>query len=247
MMVQNMSLYAQTDSIKFTISNANDKFYIVAADLGAKIGVYAFKIETNDKAEIDSLNKGLVPFRIVKMFNIETILKNNKEAELKKVADLKKLTNTPVPDFNAVDTLGLLHRPRNYLGRVLVLHFWNFWDASFEHEIPILNKIYEKHQKEGLQILSFIDLELTPNEKERLVRMPILFPMISNSRNFSWQFINVSHAMPYLIVVDKQGLMRYFYINNELQDRNSHFYKKDDKSQKELDFEETIQLLLNGM
>jgi peroxiredoxin len=251
-LISTTSVFAQIDSIKidsmkYEVFHAKGNSYVISADFGKGISTKAIFIKTDDKDELDSLDKKLVPYRFLKSFNAEALIKEENSQKIKQKEQLKVLLDSPVPDFDAKDTEGVLHRPHNYFGRVLVLHFWNFWDASFEQEIPFLNKIFETYQKDGLQILSFVDLELTKSEYEILEKKPIRFPLIQNSRKFMFDFLKVKHSIPYLIIVDKQGRMRYFYIDNELKRRDNPFYKKQDSDTKIDNFEEQIQKFLKGM
>ena len=104
--------------------------------------------------ERDSLKRGLVPFTLNQLFE-----KQQRDYLHKRDSILKKLDGSPVPDFEARDTAGLVHRPANYRGRVVLLHFWRFWDYSFLNEVPRLNEMIEKHGLpegyEHLDILTF--------------------------------------------------------------------------------------------
>ena len=82
---------------------------------------------STDSMLLDSIKKKICPF---------TILEKEKKRKIKRDNTIKALINSPVPDFEAPDTMGRVHHPANYRGRVLLLHFWNFWDLSFEKEIP---------------------------------------------------------------------------------------------------------------
>ena len=138
------------------------------------------------------------------------------------------------------------YRPKAYQGRVLILHFWNFWEQSFDDEIPILNKMMGKYRGEGVEVLSFMDIEMGKDEKDNLVKNPVNFTIIPNSRAFTIKFLTEGLMRPSLILIDKQGLMRYFYIDGELRNRKSDFYKEFKEENVGVGFEAKIRTLLHG-
>jgi peroxiredoxin len=209
-----LSIRAQTDSFKvvqfydrikgipdstiagFTISYEDD------------FAFYSFKIDNTMTA--DSVKKGLLSdFHKEKMNKIR---ENMKRKQIERDSTLKVLINTPIPDFDARDTMGLVHRPANYRGRVLLLHFFNFWDSSFDNEIPVLNNLMERYNAKGLEILSFMDIGITDSERKWLKEKPINFPLITDARLFMRKFLPVTKQTPYVVLVDKAGNFRYFYL-----------------------------------
>ena len=169
-----------------------------------------------------------MPYRYQAILNPERVLEDHRKQKLKRETQLKALKNMPVPDFDAVDTAGIKHRPSDYRGRVLVLYFWGFWNHSFESEIPHLNKIIEKYEKNGLATLSFVDISILKDEKEHLIKNPVRFPIVENADKFTHNFLPLDYiSTPFFIIVDKQGNMQYFYVDRQVDNFNSAFYKED--------------------
>ncbi len=166
---------------------------------------------TLTQVEKDSFKRGLIPYTLEVQFE-----KSRREYVQKRDSFLKKAEGMPVPNFEALDTAGLMHRPSQYRGRVLILHFWNFWDYSFKNEIPKLNEIAEKYRKDGVEILSFTDLTLGDSEKKVLEKTPIYFPLVENAYRFAIEFMPIRLTPPYLVFVDKQGRMRFFITQETL-------------------------------
>jgi thiol-disulfide isomerase/thioredoxin len=176
---------------------------------------------TLTQVEKDSFQRGLTPFAMQIQFE-----KFRLEYVQKRDSFLKKAEGMPVPNFEARDTAGLIHRPSQYRGRVLILHFWNFWEYSFQNEIPKLNAIAEKYRKDGVEILSFVDLTLGDSEKKTLEKTPINFPITDNAYKFSAEFLPVRLNRPFLIFVDKQGRMRFFMTEEKLNIVRSNVNQK---------------------
>lgn len=239
--------FSQIDSLEYGVLSSNDSTFIIIADYGKELGSMKIQVKTKDKGEIDSLKKRLVPYRFKGLFNYDKILANAKIEKQKRDSTLATLVNAPIPDFDAPDTTGFVHRLKSYQGRVLILHFWNFWDQSFQSELPVLNKIIEKYRGDGLAVLSFTDISIGKDEKELLVKHPVNFPIIPNSRDFfSKLFPRVYYSTPSLVLIDKQGKTRYLYIDNELGDKKSDFYKAFKEENVGVGFEAKIRTLLHG-
>jgi AhpC/TSA family len=236
--------FSQMDSLKFFVQPLNDSTYHIGASYSDDFfGTRAIEFKTRDKIEIDSLKRGLVPYRFKAHLNHDFGFLNMKVQKRKRDSILKIMVNAPIADFDAPDTEGFVHRPKNYHGRVLILHFWNFWDSSFDFEIPFFNKLLDKYSKDGLAVLSFTDIGVGDSEKEYMKKHPANFTIIPNSRSFDSKIFPMTHSIPCLMVVDKQGLMRYFYIDHELGNLKGNFYKDADETRS---FEAQIISLLRG-
>jgi peroxiredoxin len=216
------NIWAQTDSLKTPKDSLKEiPFYTNVRSPDSTLASFiinfeddfnfhVFKMET--PSTIDSLKKGLISdFHKNEMFKIKEVMRLK---HYRGDSTLKALVHTPIPDFDAPDTMGLIHRPAKYRGRVLFLHFFNFWDSSFDNEIPILNNLLKKYHEKGLDVLSFMDIPITENEKKVLTQFPIDFPLVANARSFMNQFLPVQKSTPYLVLVDKAGNFRYFYLKN---------------------------------
>ena len=176
---------------------------------------------TLTQSEQDSLKRGLIPYALNQIIH-----KQQRDYVHQRDSIFKKLDGLPVPDFEARDTAGLVHRPANYRGRVVLLHFWDFWDYSFQNEVPRLNEIIEKYRKDGVEILSFVDLSLEKSEKEHLQKYPVLFPIIENADKFGDIFLPIRVNKPYIVFVDKYGRMRYFLTQEDMRIVTSNVNEK---------------------
>ena len=192
--------------------------------------------------ERDSLKRGSIPYKMQVQMD-----KERREYAQKLKDFLKKTENTPVPNFEARDTSGFTHRPSSYQGHVWLIHFWRFWDYSFQNELPRLNEMVEKYGKDGVKVLSFVDLSLGDAEKKYLTEHPVYFPIIENAQKFSRAFLDFDLGMPYIVFVDKYGKIRYFTTSDEMTAVRSNVNEKAmDKQKKPVvyNFEERVLQLL---
>lgn len=193
--------------------------------------------------EKDSLKNGSIPFALLQKWE-----QAGKRNRIIQDSILKVLVGGRVPDFDAKDTEGYPHRPSMYQDRILILHFWNFWDNSFRNEIPVLNEIVEKYRQDGVEVLSFTDVKIGESERQYLKEYPIHFPLVENSWKFADEFLSMQIWRPYIIIVDKYGKMRHFYKHEDLVKIKSNINEKfTEIKQPTYDFEEKIKELLRGL
>ena len=110
-----------------------------------------------------------------------------------------------------------------------------------------MNEIVEKYGKDGVKVLSFVDLTLGDAEKKYLERNPVYFPIIENAQKFSHAFLNFDLGFPYVVFVDKYGKIRYFTTSDEMTSVRSNVNEKvTDKQKKPVvyNFEERVLQLL---
>ena len=158
------------------------------------------------KEERDSLQRGLMPK------NLEATFKANvKRQRLQQDSVLKTVIGSPIRDFDAPDTEGIVHRPSAYRGRVWLVHCWHFWDYSLQNEIPYLNMLADSLRSDGVEVLSFVDVPMGNDEKTRLAATPLHFPLIPNARRFADELLGFYFRKPFVLIVDRQGIVRYFY------------------------------------
>lgn len=111
----------------------------------------------------------------------------------------------PIGPSGAKVDLSSLH------GHVVMLDFWATWCGPCKMSIPELERIYENHRNEGLQVVgvSVDDADgrknVAPVAKELKMTYPITFaddiPDVQSKYAFN--------SLPTLFVIDKQGTVRY--------------------------------------
>ncbi|MBL7814095.1 MAG: TlpA family protein disulfide reductase [Saprospiraceae bacterium] len=206
---------------------------------------FSFDRTLVSKEEMDSLRKGIA----------SPYLKAKIEASFKRQQTHRdsfiqtRIINKPIPDFDARDTSGLIHRPSMYLGRVWVVHFWHFWDNSFQYEIPSLNNLIDSLHGEGVEVLSFLSYELGESERKYLQNQPIHFPLVENAYKFGNEFFGQFFPRPFLGIIDKKGICRYFYDGNKLHlgfkyGHRNELLEENKRNQPTYDFMEKVKILL---
>lgn len=72
------------------------------------------------------------------------------------------VTAIKAPDFELQDASGKTHRLADFAGKPLILHFWATWCPYCKRVQPGLEKIYQQHKKDGLEVMG-ISFNEEPN------------------------------------------------------------------------------------
>src|SRR5690606_14083901 len=111
------------------------------------------------------------------------------------------------PDFSLRTLDGKRVKLSDYEGKVVLLSFWATWCAPCKQELPILQRLLDKYEKDGLAVLAVnIDDPKTVAEVRRFVadrklKMPV--PLDGDSKVLGR--FNPRHSLPFLQAVDREG------------------------------------------
>ncbi len=94
-----------------------------------------------------------------------------------------------------------------YGKKVFLLNFWATWCTPCKHELPLLQTLYDKYNKDGFNILS-ISMDDSGEEGEVLRvknMLKLTFPIILEADGYVIQKYNPSGTLPYSILFDEKG------------------------------------------
>ncbi len=101
-------------------------------------------------------------------------------------------------------------------GRVVLVEFWTYGCVNFENVIPQLRAWHEKYEPAGLVVIGVHSPEF-PWEKRRdkvaaaTKRFGIRYPVVQDNDFAIWNRWGV-RAWPTMLLVDRQGVVRYRHI-----------------------------------
>ncbi|MFV1983368.1 MAG: TlpA disulfide reductase family protein [Thiohalomonadales bacterium] len=135
---------------------------------------------------------------------------NTKNLLTKKQTTLRKYTKNPTPPALVLNTLSNQQTSlRSYRGNVVIVNFWASWCPPCVHEMPSMEKLYQRYSKSGLQILAVNMAEDKQTIRNFLQnRVNVSFPILldlDGKALLDWQVF----AFPTSFVIDKQGKIRY--------------------------------------
>lgn len=112
-----------------------------------------------------------------------------------------------LPEFNLPDLSGRQHNISEWRGKVLVINFWATWCPPCRKEIPDFIALQEHYAAQGVQFIG-IALEDRAPVAEYSAAGKINYPILlggDNGISLAHQLGNNVDAVPYTLVVDKQG------------------------------------------
>ena len=108
------------------------------------------------------------------------------------------------PDFSGKDQFGKTLSLSELKGKIILLNFWATWCGPCRHELPYIQKIWERHHNEGLVVIG-INLDHDPEK----------FREFAEKESFSYSQINDEdreieksydvHAIPACFLINEQG------------------------------------------
>ncbi|MFI1990538.1 cytochrome c biogenesis protein/redoxin [Actinoplanes sp. NPDC020271] len=121
----------------------------------------------------------------------------------------------PAPAFQQVtqwlNTPG--EQPAALDGKVTVVDFWTFDCINCRHVIPHLHDWYERHQAQGLQLISVHTPEYSferdiPSVEKAAAKLGVTYPIAIDNDYATWSAWGVE-ACPAVFAIDKSGTVRY--------------------------------------
>jgi thiol-disulfide isomerase/thioredoxin len=92
-------------------------------------------------------------------------------------------------------------------GRVLVLNFWASWCAPCREEIPDFVALHREFAPRGVEFVG-IAIDSPDQVRQFLQTVPVSYPILVGegaAHNLARQLGNASGALPYTIVLDRDG------------------------------------------
>lgn len=92
-------------------------------------------------------------------------------------------------------------------GRVVVLNFWASWCAPCREEMPDFVALRTQHRSRGIEFVG-IAVDNSARVAQFLQRQPVNYPILIGegaAHNLARQLGNPSGALPYTIVLDRDG------------------------------------------
>jgi thiol-disulfide isomerase/thioredoxin len=110
-----------------------------------------------------------------------------------------------MPQWQLYNEEGLLVKSSDFLGKPLVIHFWATWCPYCKKLQPGLDKLYQKYQADGLQMIAVSIREddgATPQKE--LDSRGMSFKTLVNGTEMARNLFNVN-GTPTTVFIDKTG------------------------------------------
>jgi thiol-disulfide isomerase/thioredoxin len=109
------------------------------------------------------------------------------------------------------DTHGASQPLAQYRGRIVVLNFWASWCGPCVKEMPALSDLQRRYAQKGVQFVG-IGIDSAPNVTHFLEKVKVDYPIYVagfGGADIARQFGNTTGGLPFTVVIDKTGRVRY--------------------------------------
>ena len=120
---------------------------------------------------------------------------------------------TPAIDFELKDQYGKTHKLSDYKGKVVFLNFWATWCPPCKMEMPDIQKIYEKYEKQGEKSEVVVLSVAAPNTQDEkdidgikafLEENGYTYPVLMDDGGYTVGAYRIS-SLPTTFMIDKEG------------------------------------------
>ena len=122
------------------------------------------------------------------------------------------LIGTLRPDFSLYDLNDNSTSISIWDGRMVLINFWAAWCPPCRREIPVFNEVREFYSSHGFEVIG-----IAIDEKDKVVDFLESIPAVQYPQLIGFDdalkvasaFGNRSGGLPYSVLLDKQGIIRY--------------------------------------
>ncbi|MEE0247683.1 cytochrome c biogenesis protein CcdA [Peptacetobacter hiranonis] len=120
---------------------------------------------------------------------------------------------TPAIDFELKDQYGKTQKLSDYKGKVVFLNFWATWCPPCKMEMPDIQKIYEKYEKQGEKSEVVVLSVAAPNTQDEkdidgiksfLEENGYTYPVLMDDGGYTFGVYRIS-SLPTTFMIDKEG------------------------------------------
>lgn len=121
---------------------------------------------------------------------------------------------SPLPEFSLPDLSGQNRSIDEWRDTIRVINFWATWCPSCREEMPDLVSLQQQLAAQGVQMIG-IALEDKEPVEEYVDLINLNYPILiagDQGMALAGQLGNRSEAIPFTVVVDRQGMIRYRHL-----------------------------------
>lgn len=120
---------------------------------------------------------------------------------------------TPAIDFELKDQYGKTHKLSDYKGKVVFLNFWATWCPPCKMEMPDIQKLYEKYEKQGEKSEVVVISVAAPNTQDEkdidgikafLEENGYTYPVLMDDGGYTFGAYRIS-SLPTTFMIEKEG------------------------------------------
>jgi peroxiredoxin len=123
----------------------------------------------------------------------------------------QSMANQPAPEFVLPDVNGITHTSKEWAGKIVILNFWATWCPPCIKETPAFVELQEQYNSAGVQFVG-IAIDKKDAVLEFMDTYGVNYPMLigeNDAINVSKQYGNRYGALPYTVVINRQGQIHF--------------------------------------
>lgn len=158
-----------------------------------------------------SINKGIIALAFIicsallwLLFTVSNLPAD--KAEVINKSHALKRQNFTLPDLN-----GQQQEFSQWNDKVVLLNFWATWCPPCRREMPDFVEVYNQYKDKGFVIVG-VGTDAPQKVAAFVKQLNVSYPILVGERQamqISYQYGNHSGALPYSIIIDRQGIIRY--------------------------------------
>ena len=139
-----------------------------------------------------------------------------------------KLVGSQLPTYELLSNTGESVTNTDFAGNTVLINFWATWCLPCREEMPMLMELHEAFSERGFRVLG-IALDDTQQVNRFIEEYGISYPILVGEADVmatSAAFGNMTGVLPYSVLVDKLGIIRWQYAGEISHDEISDLLKK---------------------
>lgn len=117
------------------------------------------------------------------------------------------------PDFELLSNTGESVTNAAFIGKTTLINFWATWCVPCREEMPMLMELHTEYAARGFQVVG-IALDEVEQVNRFIGEINISYPILVGEADVmatNAAFGNVTGVLPYSVLVDKNGIIRWQY------------------------------------
>ena len=117
------------------------------------------------------------------------------------------------PEFELFDNNGEPKTNAIFAGKTTLINFWATWCVPCREEMPMLMELHTEYAERGFQVVG-IALDDVTQVNKFIAEIGISYPILVGEMDVmavSAAYGNVTGVLPYSVLIDKDGVIRWQY------------------------------------
>ncbi len=119
-------------------------------------------------------------------------------------------------EFSLINLVGEEVTLDQFKDKIIMLNFWAIWCPPCKAEIPDFIKMYDKHQKDGLEIIGVaLSSGSADNIRQFVEKWKINYPILTGDEKYLQDLANQYggiRGVPTTFLIDRKGIIRQKWV-----------------------------------